>query len=121
MLIRRTVLQEEFVSVPSRFIDLKLRLTGNFYAAYLALELAEYTYADTNNPGYTKLKSPRKVKNDAHTRLDNMDATSYGIPELKQEIQAARKRRKKEDGGSIFLMFPNERTYAVDGQGHFAD
>lgn len=110
----RTVLQEEFVSVPSRFIDLKLRLTGNFYAAYLALELAEYTYTDTNNPGYAKLKSPRKVKNDALTRLDNMDATSYGIPELKQEIQAARKRRKKEDAKRQIIKDAAAAEAAID-------
>ena len=103
MSIRRTVLHEEFNSVPSRFIDSKLKLTGNFYAAYLALELAEYTYPDTNNPGYTRLKAPRKVKNDSITRLDEMEATGYGIPELKKEIQAARKRRRKEDGGSNIL------------------
>lgn len=115
------ILQEEFVWVPSRFIDLKLRLTGNFYAAYLALELVEYTYPDTINPGYTRLKSSRKVKTDALARLDNMEATGYGIPELKQEIQAARNRRKKEDGGSTFLIFSKNRAYMVDRQGPFAD
>lgn len=100
MFNRRTVLQEEFVSVPSKFIDSKLKITRNFYAAYLAIELAEYTYPDTKNPEYAKLKAPRKVKDDAFTRLDEMEATGYGIPELKKEIQAARRRRKKEDGGS---------------------
>lgn len=97
------VLQEEFASVPSRFIDSKLKVTGNFYAAYLALELAEYNYPDPNNPSYTRLKSPRKIKNDVFIRLDEMEATGYGIPELKKEIQAARTRRKKEDGGSTFF------------------
>lgn len=107
--------------VPSRFIDSKLKLTGNFYAAYLAIELAEYTYPDADNPGYTRLKAPRKLKTDAFTRLDDMEATGYGIPELKKEIQAARKRRKKEDGRSTILMLLYKRAYMVSRQERLTD
>ncbi|MCJ1465874.1 hypothetical protein MMC07_004493 [Pseudocyphellaria aurata] len=110
----RMILQEEFGSVPSKFIDSQLKLEGNFYAAYLALDVAEYKYLESNNPGYTRLKQARKVKNDAFSRLDNMEATGYGLPELKKEIQAARQRRKKEDAKRQIMKDAATAAAAID-------
>lgn len=101
LLFRRRVLLEEFISVPSKFIDLTLKSAGNFYSAYLALELAEYTYLDTHPRPYMTLKVGRRMK------TDNAEAAGYGIPELKKEIQAARKQRTKQESRSMFLIVPN--------------
>ena len=94
------MLQEEFVNVPSKFIELKFRETGHFYATYLALELAEYTYQDGKAP-YTRLKKPRRLRPDGWNRLRALGLHGPEDEELKQEIDAARKYRKKEQRRSL--------------------
>ena len=116
---RRAVLQEEFVNIPSKFIDFQLKLSGNFYATYLALDLAEYTYVDTATPPYTRLKSPRKPKSNTFARLNEMEATGYGVSELRKEVEAARKKRTKEEGTSIYLTLPN--VFLVNKRVHWPD
>ena len=110
---RRIVLQEEFINIPSKFIDLTLKTAGNFYGAYLALELAEYTYSDTYPPPYVNLKAPRKIRTDALSRLDGIEVTGQGIPELKKEIQAARRQRKKQESRLIFLIVSSRMPFKL--------
>ena len=94
-MIRRVILQKEFVNVPVRFIEATLKDKGHFFASYLALELAEYTYLDSKEPPYIRLKTPRKTKPCALARLEEMEAKGYAVQSLKKEILAARNRRKK--------------------------
>ena len=95
------VLQEEFINVPSRFIDLKFRETGQFIKTYQALEIADREWETNPNPPYQRLKHPRKpvrTPEDLEQYLDTMAAQGYGVAELKREIAAARRQRQKEEG-----------------------
>ena len=94
---RRVILQEEFVNVPSRFIDSVLKERGHFFATYLALDIEEYNYLESKSPPYTRLKVPRKIKPTGFARLEEMEAKGYATQELKKEILAARNRRKKTE------------------------
>ena len=99
---RRLILLDEFVNIPKRFIELKFRVTGHFYATYLALEHAEYEYKEGESP-YTRLRRPRRPKPESSTPSDAIGAIGGGIEELKIEIEAARKYRQKEKGRSIHI------------------
>ena len=95
------VLQEDFANVPQQFIDLKFKESGQFFKTYQALETAERDREATKNPLYQKLKRPRKKlwpPGELDRYIDKMASQGYGIVELKREIAAARKQRKKEDG-----------------------
>ena len=37
---------------------------------------------------------------------DDLEARGYGIDELRRELHAARKKRKKEDGNDAQIYFP---------------
>lgn len=95
MPISRRILSEEFPSVPLRFVENMLREKGNLYAAYLVIELEEYQYLDNNDRRYTRLKTARKPKFGAPKDMYDDD-----VPELLQEVEAARTYREKEKGGS---------------------
>ncbi len=115
---RRAVLQEEFVNVPKRFIELKLRELGHFYATYLALELAEYTYEDGTAP-YARLKRPRRIKTESFSLLNAIGATGEGIEELRMEVEAARKYRQKEQGKSLTLWLSSPFLATINTPGFF--
>lgn len=95
MPVSRRILSEEFPSVPLRFVEIMLREKGNLYAAYLVIELEEYQYSDNNGRRYTRLKTARKPKLGAPKDIYEDD-----VPELLQEVEAARTYRDKEQGGS---------------------
>lgn len=81
--------------MPAKFIDTTLKDKGHFFASYLALELAEHTYLDSEDPPYTRLKAPRKNKITTLARLEEMEAKGYAFQELKREVVASRNRRQK--------------------------
>lgn len=95
MPISRRILSEEFPSVPLRFVEIMLREKGNLYAAYLVIELGEYQYLDNNDRRYNRLKTARKPKLSAPK-----DIYEDEVPELLDEVKAARTYRDKEQGGS---------------------
>ncbi len=76
-----------------RFIESSLRLAGNLYAAYVAIELSEYNYPDNKDRSYARLKTPRKPKPLAFAKTHPIAV------ELTKEIEAARNHRDKEHGG----------------------
>lgn len=99
MPISRRILSEDFPSVPLRFVETILREKGNLYAAYLIIELEEYKYLDNHERRYIRLKAARKPK---HGALK--DTYEDDMPELLQEVEAARAYRDKEQGGSNIVM-----------------
>ena len=89
--------------MPAHFIDLKLRDSGQFIKAYQAIETAEREWETSKDPLYQRLKRPRKktslsIPADLDRYVDSMAPQGYGIAELKREIAAARRQRKKKDG-----------------------
>ena len=95
---RKLVLQEEFPDIPLRYIDLKYRETNQLFAAYQALDHACRSWEDSADRPYVKLKRPRtQRRSEDWSSLDKMIPGGYGIEELKREIMAARRLRKKED------------------------
>ncbi|SLM40238.1 hypothetical protein LPUS_10983 [Lasallia pustulata] len=94
-------LSEEFSRIPRTFIDSKFRESRRLYTTYLALEQAERTYDQARNPPYQRLKCKRMGVLGPVTRLtqpsDDADALAYGVEELRREIHAARKKRRKDD------------------------
>lgn len=99
MPISRRVLSEDFPSVPLRYVETILREKGNLYAAYLSIELEEYEYSDDRERRYIRLKTARKPK------LGTLkDMYEDDIPELLQEVEAARTYRDKEQGGSNIVI-----------------
>lgn len=99
MPISRRILSEEFPSVPLKFIETILREKGNLYATYLVTELEEYKYSDNLERRYIRLKTARKPKLGALKDMYEDD-----IPELLQEVEAARTYRDKEQGGSNIVI-----------------
>lgn len=99
MPISRRILSEEFPSVPLRFIETILREKGNLYAVYLIIELEEYKYSNNNERRYIRLKTVRKPRPSAIKGIHEDD-----IPELLQEVEAARTYRDKEQGGSNIVI-----------------
>lgn len=96
----KMVLQEDFVNVPSRFIDLKFKENGQYIKTFQALELADREWEANPNPTYQRLKHPRKpsrTPQDIELHIDNMAAQGYGVAELKREIAAARRQRQKTE------------------------
>lgn len=104
------LIQEDFPTVPRRFIDSTFNQYNHLYATYLALDLAEHTF-DTSAPKpYTKLKHKRKSTARALGDSSNMamsyptsltapEPNGYGITELHRELGAARGQRKKLQTG----------------------
>lgn len=100
MPVSRRILSEEFPSVPLRFVETMLREKGNLYAAYLVIEFEEYEYLENNDRRYIRLKTARKPKLGAHN-----DMYADDVPELSQEVEAARTYRDKEQGGSKIEIY----------------
>ncbi|KAI9782754.1 MAG: hypothetical protein M1835_003946 [Candelina submexicana] len=100
----RQILGDEFPSTTFQFIEETLRTTGkNLFAAYATVERAERTFESYPNPPYRKLKKPRK-SGDGVNRLSQTwlrDVTSRYVKiskdDIWEELQAARKRRIRED------------------------
>lgn len=98
---RKLILQEEFPDIPRKYIDSKFKEADRFFAAYQSLELASRTREDSKNPPYERLKRIRPLTLPQNENLSWLDAMpsgggGYGVQELKREIMAARKLRKKE-------------------------
>lgn len=112
---RCKALSEEFSRIPRTFIDSKFRESRRLYTTYLALEQAERTYDQARNPPYQRLKCKRMGVLGPITRLtqpsDDADALAYGVEELRREIHAARKKRRKDDGKWQSSMTPAEHLY----------
>ncbi|MCJ1397728.1 hypothetical protein MMC11_000924 [Xylographa trunciseda] len=94
----RLLLLWEFASVPLTFIDLQLKMCGNLYPAYLAIELAERTYDQTPLPLYRKLQKSRKIKSTEKDFISSTEPPGSGMEPLRKELQAAKRKRKKEAG-----------------------
>ncbi|MCJ1384544.1 hypothetical protein MMC17_007661 [Xylographa soralifera] len=92
----RLLLLWEFASVPLTFIDLQLKTCGNLYPAYLAIELAERTYDQAPLPLYRKLQKSRKIKATERDFMSFTEPTGYGTEALRNELQAAKRKREKE-------------------------
>ncbi|KAI4139346.1 MAG: hypothetical protein L6R39_006338 [Caloplaca ligustica] len=90
----RTLLQEDFSEIPVRYIDLKLKELGRFYATYLALDIAEETYGTSAPRPYVKLRKTRKPSHISSVAGDEMGPLS-AFQKLKDELGAARTQRKK--------------------------
>ncbi|KAL8667136.1 MAG: hypothetical protein Q9168_007337 [Polycauliona sp. 1 TL-2023] len=88
-------LVDEFPDIPRKFIELKFRETGNLYAVYLALDIADDTF-DTSAPRpYNRLKKARRSRAGLSAASLPMVPTGYGLNELQKELEAARAQRKK--------------------------
>lgn len=96
---RKLILQEEFPDIPRKYIDARFKETDRFLATYQSLEVASRTREDSKNPPYERLKRIRSLtlpQSENLSWLDAMPSAGYGVQELKREIMAARKFRKKE-------------------------
>ncbi|KAL8785456.1 MAG: hypothetical protein Q9195_008633 [Heterodermia aff. obscurata] len=97
---RKLILQEEFASIPRKYIDQKFKESNQYFATYQALELASHASEDSTNPPYERLKRPRALnlpQREDLSWMDDLTSGGYGIQELKREIMAARKLRRKEE------------------------
>lgn len=98
---RRNLLKEEFPYIPTRFVDQTFKQNGNLYPTYLALEREERVYHENQFPSYNRLKNPRKQK--ASSSLAQVPEQQSGlvVSDLLKELEAARKKRRKEDSQSL--------------------
>ena len=98
---RKQILQEEFPNIPRKYIDQKFKETSQYFATYQALELASLASEDSTKPPFERLKRLRSLTLPQTEDLSWMDhhlkSGGYGIQELKREIMAARKLRRKEE------------------------
>ena len=100
------VLMDDFPNIPVPFITIKFSENEwHFFKTYQSLESADREWEATKNPPYQRLKRPRKqshlsTADELNQQIDHMahNPNGYGIAELKREIAAARRERKKEDG-----------------------
>ena len=111
LLPRRLILQKEFPNIPTKFIELKLKECKFLYQTYLALELAERTY-DTRNPPYARLKAVRKTKSNAPS---TMSPTGYGVAEIERELDAAKKKRERQEGELCLLDWMIPTFHSAEG------
>ncbi|TVY80943.1 E3 ubiquitin-protein ligase [Lachnellula suecica] len=97
----RSILQVEFPETPMVFIDATINQSHHrLYQAYRILEEAQRTF-NQDRPPYNKIKTARKMP--SHFREPEVqkfiDAIGSSQPhvEILQELQAARRMRKKEE------------------------
>jgi len=98
---RRSLLKEEFPYVPTRFVDQTFRQHGHLYPTYFALENEERTYHESRLPPYNRIKNPRKQKASSCLSPFTMSPPGPVVIELLKELEAARKKRHKEDSQSL--------------------
>ncbi|KAI9869607.1 MAG: hypothetical protein M1830_005302 [Pleopsidium flavum] len=93
----RNLLKEEFPYIPTRFVDQTFRQHGHLYPTYFALEREERTYDESKFPPYNRIKNPRKQKASSCLSPFPMSPPGPLVIELLKELEAARKKRRKED------------------------
>lgn len=98
-------MQEDFTMIPIQYIDSELRETRQLYKAYQSLATSERDLENGKTTPYQRLKRPRKqtklsTPGELDRYIDDTMSQAYGPAELKREIAAARKQRKKVDGTS---------------------
>ncbi|KAL8934346.1 MAG: hypothetical protein Q9211_005280 [Gyalolechia sp. 1 TL-2023] len=91
----RNLLQEDFLEMPRKYIDLKFKESGHLYATYLALGLAEDTYETSVPRPYVKLKKTRRPSTIDFFTQGEMSPLGQAFQKLKEELGAARAQRKK--------------------------
>ncbi|KAL8997222.1 MAG: hypothetical protein Q9188_006376, partial [Gyalolechia gomerana] len=91
----RNLLQEDFLDMPRKYIDLKFKESGHLYATYLALGLSEDTYETSVPRPYVKLKKTRRSSTTEFFTQGEMSPLSNAFQKLKEELGAARAQRKK--------------------------
>ena len=104
-LYSKAALLEAFQFIPSNFISEKLIEHGNYYAAYMAIVEAERAFASGQRKPYSQLKkrrAPSGVSRKDMIRSFQIGGHSHGgwTQEIEQEIEAAHRRRRREDGKS---------------------
>jgi len=90
--------------IPSRYIHDTFNQHQHYYGAFFAIDKVERSYGSSNPPPYARLKSKRV--NTSSTSVELMSKwrpEGNGREELKQEIDAAKQRERKEDGESSLI------------------
>ena len=78
--IRKQALQEDFPLVPCRYIDAQFKEKGNFYGAHVTIAKSQREYDTLGYESYVYLGGHN------------------GSVSMKEEVEAARQRRKRDDG-----------------------
>lgn len=91
----RNLLQEDFLDIPRKYIDLKFKESGHLYATYLALGSAEDTYETSVPRPYVQLKKTRRPSTIEPFTRDEMSPLGNAFRKLKEELEAARAQRTK--------------------------
>ncbi|KAL8906506.1 MAG: hypothetical protein Q9207_001992 [Kuettlingeria erythrocarpa] len=89
----RVLLYKDFDEIPQWFVDFKLKELGHLYVTYLALDIAEETYATSAPRPYNKLRRPRKSS--MPVTPDQMSPVGDIYHKIIEELEAARTQRKK--------------------------
>lgn len=92
-------LREAFPYVPAEFISDVFREQGHYYGSFFAILKAEQGYNSARDPPFARLKTRRPNKREvAQVLMEHMRSAGGDIESLKNEIDAALQRRKREDG-----------------------
>ena len=90
---------EAFQSVPIRFIESVFKEHSHFYGAYFAILEAERSHGSAAVPPYDKLRSKRgRVRTTSLILMDQLRQEGHDFDGLKQEIDCAFQRRKRDNG-----------------------
>lgn len=84
--------------VPIKYIKEKLKEHKHYYGAYIDIAEAQRRYDSFDPPPYIKLKSRRVNTGQSSIHLMGSMKGGENLQRLRKEIDAACRRRKKDDG-----------------------
>ncbi|KAG8527536.1 uncharacterized protein KY384_007688 [Bacidia gigantensis] len=100
--ISQKALQEDFPLVPAKYIDSQFKEQGYFYGAHVAIAKAEREYDDIAQKPYVKLKSRRYCAGlCSEDSMVHMTREGHKYDMLKEEIEASRQRRKRDNNKRV--------------------
>jgi len=96
---RKLALQEAFQFVPSKFIESTFKEHNHYYGAYFAILETERRHGSAANPPYDKLRGRRgSSRMTSAILMEELRQEGFDFDGLKQEIDSAFQRRKRDDG-----------------------
>lgn len=85
--------------MPTKFIDSTFKEHNHYYGAYFAILEAERGLATAANPPFDRLRSRRANPRITSTiMMETLRQEGFEFDGLKQEIDSAFQRRKRDDG-----------------------
>lgn len=96
---RKLALQEAFTFVPTKFLESTFKEHNHYYGAYFAILEAERGLKAGAIPRFDRLKTKRgNSRVTSAMMMEELRQEGFDFDGLKQEIDSAFQRRKRDDG-----------------------